>query len=81
MDGTYLTSGAQTPISGSEPFDMSVRFATGTVEGFVRGPAAGFDVALSLTDSLESILFAGTSVEGSYSAGGRGVHRLARRRR
>ena len=70
MDGTYLTSGAQTPISGSEPFDMSVRFATDTIEGFVRGPAAGFDVALSLTDSLESILFAGTSVEGSYSAGG-----------
>jgi len=70
MDGTYLTSDLVTPIAASEQLDVSVTFGAGAIEGFVRGPATGFDLTFTLTDSVESLLFAGTEVDGVYDTAG-----------
>ncbi len=63
QDGSYLNSGGKAIFSASQAVDFSLAITPTTVEGFVRGPDAGYQVSIAMLGSVEEVKFDGILVD------------------
>ena len=69
QNGSFLLDGTNIVFAASDPVDVSLETLSGGVDGFVRGPAAGYQLSIPLKGRVETLSFEGSLIDSSSEFG------------
>ncbi len=69
QNGSFLLDGTDIVFAASDPVDVSLETLSGGVEGFVRGPDAGYQLSIPLNGRVETLSFEGSLLDSSSEFG------------
>ena len=69
QDGRFLKVAEAVVLAATDSVDVSLERSDGGLEGFVRGPAAGYSLSLAIDGTVESLSFGGSLVDSSLAGG------------
>jgi hypothetical protein len=69
QNGRFLLDGTKIVFAASDPVDVSLETLSGGVEGFVRGPAGGYQLSIPLKGRVETLSFEGSLLDSSSEFG------------
>ena len=69
QDGRFLRVAEAVILAATDSVDASLELSDGGLEGFVRGPDAGYSLSLAIDATVESLSFGGSLVDSSLADG------------